>query len=367
MPYFMGGGAETVALWMMEALSKKYNLTLFTFSDLNWEKLNKMYGTSLSPQLIEVQSVLPRMLHSTANFLIANNPHCRQFSIHLTLRYLKQKSHDYDLMISACNAADLGTPGIQYIHWVGVLEGGKIAKKFFYPKISGFSRENLQKNLSIANSEDVAKAVKEFYEIESQVIYPPAIIKAKDIPWEQKENAFICSGRLTTDKAPHKGIQILKAVREHGFPLKLFLTGGGGGPAERRYKHFVEKLVAENSDWIQLKQNLSYDEYCHLLYQCKYGIHPKRDQFGISVAEMVRAGIIPFVQEKGGQTEIVGKQNRDLFFNTPEEAVEKIIAVLNNENKQQELLKALEPQKILFSKDRFTKEITQVVDNYFLD
>ena len=36
-PAFLGGGAETVALWMLEALKEKYELTLFTVSDVDFE------------------------------------------------------------------------------------------------------------------------------------------------------------------------------------------------------------------------------------------------------------------------------------------------------------------------------------------
>ncbi|MFM6494965.1 MAG: glycosyltransferase family 1 protein, partial [Microcystis panniformis] len=50
MPYFMGGGAESVALWILEALKEKYDLTLFTFYYPDWEKLNKLYETSLTPK-----------------------------------------------------------------------------------------------------------------------------------------------------------------------------------------------------------------------------------------------------------------------------------------------------------------------------
>jgi glycosyltransferase involved in cell wall biosynthesis len=365
MPYFMGGGAEAVALWMLEALKEKYDVTLFTFYDVNWEKLNNLYETSLSPESIKVVSVLPQSLQGISDFLISNNPHLRQVSIHLSLRYLKEKAKDYSLVMSACNAADLGVPGIQYIHWVKVLEGGKIHKGMPYLKISNFSVDNLKKNVSISNSMDVAKAVKNTYGLDSKVIYPPVVIPVRNIPWEQKENAFVISGRLTFDKSPDFGIKVLKAVRERGFNLKLLMTGGAGGSFNKKYQRYVEKLVEENSDWIQLYKDLPYSDYCDLLYRCKYGIHPKKDQFGISVAEMVRAGIIPFVQSIGGQTEIVGKHNTDLQFSSREEAIEKIVAVLNSEEKQQQILSSLEYQKSLFSSEKFKSEISQFVDNYF--
>ncbi|REJ55028.1 MAG: glycosyltransferase family 1 protein [Microcystis aeruginosa DA14] len=367
MPYFMGGGAESVALWILEALKEKYDLTLFTLYYPDWEKLNKLYETSLTPKEVKVVSVLPKSWQDISEFLISNNPHFRQISIHLSLRYLKERAKNYSLVLSACNAADLGVPGIQYIHWVKVLEGGKIHQNMPYLNISNFSVDNLKKNLSISNSFDVAKAVKEVYGLDSTVIYPPVVIPVKDIAPEQKENAFVISGRLTVDKSPDFGIKVLKAVRERGFSIKLHITGGAGGAFNKKYQHYIEQLVAENSDWIQLYKDLPYADYCNILYKCRYGIHPKKDQFGISVAEMVRADIIPFVQKIGGQTEIVGKHNTELQFNSMEEAVEKIIAVISNEKKQEELLMSLSHQKSLFSSEKFQREISQFVDNYFSD
>ena len=119
-PCFLGGGAEAVALWMMEALKDKYDLTLITFADLDWQWLNLMYGTTLNAQSIKVDSLLPKSFYRVNNALASNNKHFRQLAIHLSLRYCKQKQQDYDLVISAYNAADLGRPGMQYIHWIKV-------------------------------------------------------------------------------------------------------------------------------------------------------------------------------------------------------------------------------------------------------
>ena len=41
-PYFTGGGAEAVGLWMIQALMDKYDITLFTVGSINIYKLNSM-------------------------------------------------------------------------------------------------------------------------------------------------------------------------------------------------------------------------------------------------------------------------------------------------------------------------------------
>jgi glycosyltransferase involved in cell wall biosynthesis len=359
-PYFMGGGAEAVGLWMIEALKKRYDVTLFTVADVDFQKLNAMYGTAICEDSITVEYLVPGSLRTLCNFLIANNGDFRMFFIHLLIRYFKSKQSNYDLPSSAFNAMDLGRKGIQYIHWVRVLEGNS-----FYRKISGFSFDQLKSNISIVNSCRVAENVKKTYGIDSVVVFPPVVIDAPAVNWHQKENAFICSGRLVKTKQPHKIIQILNAVRKRGFDIKLYITGGGGGAAEVKYKRLVEKMAQENSSWVTLLENLKYEEYVNILTKCKYGIHYKQEPFGISIAEMVKAGAIPFVRSQGGQVEIVGEHNHELFFDNEEHAVDTIVSVLSDSAKQQKILESLEKQRYLFSTQRFMQEINRIFEQYF--
>lgn len=359
-PYFAGGGAEAVALWLLEDLKDRYEVTVFTLSQVDFEQLNTMYGTHLTNKAIQLKTFFPHSLKNFINFLISNNRDIRKILIHSLLRYFKSEQAQYDVVMSAYNAADLGRPGIQYIHWIKVIEG----KDKRYHNISQFSFDNLKANLAVANSQKVAQDVKKTYDIDAVVVYPPVAIKTLDLPWHEKENAFICSGRLVSAKQPHKVIQILRSVREKGFDLKLYLTGGGGGIYGWQYQQDLKKQVAENADWVTLYQNLSYEDYAKILYKCKYGIHYKIEPFGISIAEMIRAGAIPFVRSVGGQVEIVGQHHTDLFFSNSEEAVAKIIDVLSSAEKQKQLQKSLVIQQQLFSSEKFMQDMAKVVDNY---
>ncbi|NEP14660.1 MAG: glycosyltransferase [Symploca sp. SIO2C1] len=359
---FLGGGAEAVALWMLEALKDKYELTLFTTANLDFPTLNLMYGTQLAHSSIKIKSLLPAYLKPLSDFLIANNGNLRKIFIHILIRYFKACQREYDLVVSAYNAMDLGRRGIQYIHWVRVIEGNAL-----HHQISNFSEERLQSNISVANSHTVAEAAKKTYSVECLVVYPPVTADIPQVPWQEKENAFICSGRLTQAKQPHQVIQILNQVRAQGFQIKLYLTGGGGGAYARQYKNFVTSMVEENSDWVTLYKNLPYKDYLKILAKCKYGIHFKSEPFGISVAEMVKAGAIPFVRSKGGQIEIVGEQNDDLLFANQSEAVSKIVGLLRDYHKQRRLLQSLEKRKSLFSTDKFVSDISKLVASYFSD
>ncbi|MBD2577854.1 glycosyltransferase family 4 protein [Oscillatoria sp. FACHB-1406] len=355
-PGFMGGGAEAVALWMLEALKDKYDLTLFTIAAIDLERMNAMYGTHLSSELIKVEYLTPERLTSAVHFAIANFPAARKLSFHLLIRAFKAVARNYDLAISAYNATDLGCPGIQYIHWINVVEGNLL-----YQQLSKFSLDRLKSNTSLSNSCYTADRVKKEYGIDSTVVYPPVLLEPRSIPWEEKEDAFICSGRLTSAKEPHRVIEILSQVRQQGFDLKLYLTGGGGGVYASKYKRFLQKFIEENSDWVTVYEDLKYKDYIEVVSRCKYGIHYKKEPFGISIAEMLKAGAIPFVRSKGGQIEIVGTENSDLLFDDAKDGVSKIVNVLKDSERQQQLRAALHERKSIFSAQRFMTETQRAV------
>ncbi len=100
-----------------------------------------------------------------------------------------------------------------------------------------------------------------------------------------------------------------------------------------------------------------------LLTNSKYAIHTRTDEaFGISVAEMVNAGCIPFVPNGGGPTEIV--PFRELQFGTVEEAVRKIDFMLGNEEARRQMLTKLKEQEGKFSIERFCERARQIVDSH---
>lgn len=369
-PYFMGGGAEAVALWTLEALVEQYEVVLHTLVETDIVRLNSMYGTNLSAQKLNVKTVFPASLTRIISFAIANFSIFRIAFIHLSLRHFKSVSSEYDGVASVYNAADLGRRGIQYLHWVNVNEKQPEKASLFLKLLmrwSKFSHDQLKDNISIANSTYTADRVFATYGIKASVIHPPVVSEIEQRSWQQKENAFLCSGRVVEPKQTHRVIKILQAVRQQGFDISLYITGGGGGTYRWGYQRKIQQLAEKNSDWIQFYQDLPYQDYLEIVARCRYGIHYKPEPFGISVAEMVKAGMIPFVRSKGGQIEIVGSDNQSILFAREADAVKKIIAVLSNPEEQGRLLQCLSAQKSLFSTERFASEIKSSFNHYLAE
>ncbi|MCG9885454.1 MAG: glycosyltransferase [Cyanobacteria bacterium] len=353
-PLFTGGGAEAVALWILEALKDHYDLEVMTLVPIDLARLNRMYETQV-PENLPVRTQYGAIARPLVEWLMANSGTLRKAFLQGFIRYFKRHADPRALPISGYNAVDLGRPGVQYVHWVRVLEH----ENLYW--LSQFSQVHLRANLSLANSRYTADRFAQTNGLDAQVIYPPVLVNAPEIPWEEKEEAFICSGRLTEAKQPHNAILVLRRVRDRGFPVKLHLTGGGGGVYGWRYLKKLKRLVAENADWVTLHEGLSYRDYMALMARCRYGLHLKPEPFGISVAEMMKTGAVPFVRDRGGQVEILGDEQRSLCFRHASDAADRISAVLADPDELNRLRDRLAQRRNHFSPEQFMAQMQQAV------
>lgn len=92
-----------------------------------------------------------------------------------------------------------------------------------------------------------------------------------------------------------------------------------------------------------------------ILSRCRYGIQAcGAEGFGISVAEMVKAGAIVFAPANGGQTEIL--DTPDLLFTNQGDAIAKIEAVLREPERRKRLAKHLASRALLFDEKQFMRQ-----------
>ncbi|MEM1369631.1 MAG: glycosyltransferase family 1 protein, partial [Cyanobacteria bacterium P01_H01_bin.15] len=165
-PYFLGGGAEAVCLWILQALIERYSVTLYTLTGLDLVKMNRMYDTNLPTEKLKVVSLFSRKWELIIYSLMANNTACKNFFVHLIIKRIKQECHNYAACFSAFNAVDMGRPSLQYLHYIGVIDN----KTQFY-KLSDFSEARLRENTSLANSGYVAKLAEAEYGSPAAVVY----------------------------------------------------------------------------------------------------------------------------------------------------------------------------------------------------
>ena len=369
-PAFLGGGAESVALWMIETLKKDFTVTLITFSKLDLDGINSLYNTHLKTDDFEVRipyygTPIPKILTSRYGYFTARQ--------HLLLRYFKAIQSEFDLVIGAFNEMDMGRIGIQYLNSPmfgkghekgrGILEYPDSPLRRLYHRIfervSGFSSERMKSNLSVGNSEWTAQLFRELYQMDVGVLYPPVLLDAPDIPWQIRENGFVYVARIVPEKKIERAIEIIQKVRKCGFDVTLHIISNNYEPT---YRAKILQLLSDRSSWLSVEEHLSRVELTDTIARHRYGIHVRdNEQFGISVAEIVKAGCIPFVPTSGGPQEIVGNIPV-LKFQTDDEAVEKICSVLSNPLLQMELQNQLSMRKNLFTPEKFCDNLISLVD-----
>jgi len=190
-------------------------------------------------------------------------------------------------------------------------------------------------------------------------IYPPVWSEFPDVPWEKKEDSFVMIGRIAPEKQVEKAISILSSVRDRGHSIRLHLCGKIEDDA---YGRRISSLCQMHSDWIIPAGRVTGERKTSLLAGCRYGIQARSaEPFGISVAEMVKAGAIVFAPHEGGQAEIL--QNPDLLFTGESDAVVKICRILQTPSMQSMIHSTLRDRARSFNTERFISSIHALTQN----
>ena len=374
------GGGNAVATWILEALKDLNEVTVLTWVPFEPKEIDNFYGTELAESNI-VQIQLPAL----ARRLFSLDPNPYEFYQKCYLRRLcKIISQSYDLIISADNETDFGRPGIHYVHfpWQYALykkmcpelsDSSDARAKLIrlrtrwgpWRLISDNSFKEMSSNLTLVNSDWTGPEVYRRYGIKAKTLYPPVHGVADVVPWEKRRNGFVSIGRISDEKRLEVIIEILHKVRAEGNDVSLNIIGTiGTRKFDRDYFSEIQRRIAGNKDWIILHENPSREEIVDLIPQHRYGIHGNvEEHFGIAVAEMVQAGCIPFVPNNGGQVEIVGHDER-LIYSDPDDAVRKIVNVLQDQILHENIRNALAPQAESFGAERFIREIRAIVREF---
>ena len=366
------GGANGVAAWIVEALKRDYSLSLLTWTPVEVAAINRFCGTSLRSSEFAVHQI-----HPLLRWLIDHVPVPLDFlKTSLLLRYCKKMKGKYDVVITANNEADFGCKGIQYIHFPRAcrpppeLDLNLWLRYFLLPglirvyrrlcmRLSGFSLERMKENLTLVASDWVGNTVQQCYGISTTTLYPPIAEEFPDVSWEDRENGFVCIGRITPEKELDKIIDILTRVRSQGWDIHLHIIGSPDHPA---YYNRIRKRARQNSSWIFLDINLSRQELLRMVSMHRYGIHGMTEEhFGMAVAELVRGGCLVFVPNGGGQVEIVAGNER-LLYRTADEAAACIEGVVRDRDLQSHLREVLKSNITQFSTQQFARRIQEFVE-----
>lgn len=207
----------------------------------------------------------------------------------------------------------LTPPKFFWMHGSRGIKEMKRASYYFYKLFIGSFLERIwqrwdrnaarraDKVLSI--SEVVQKRVKKFYDIESDVLYPP--INPDSLKYNDdigtRENWYLYFGRVET----YKGVDLaIKAAVKAGVPLKI----AGKGPHIDAMQDLVKELNAKGK--VKFLGFVDDETKKDLLYRCQALIFPVQDEdFGIVPVEANASGAPVIAYRSGGVTETISEKN----------------------------------------------------------
>jgi glycosyltransferase involved in cell wall biosynthesis len=365
------GGSEARVMWLIEALKRDCDVTVVTTGGWDLAALNAYYGTQVRKDEVKVRiAPVPWLVRKKS--VAALRGACNQC-------FSRQIAGEYDVRISADNPTDWGLPAIHFIadfSWhrkireklhppsPGFIYRDSMLRKIYlkiadaYARPSG--RDILRDDTVIANSKWTANLLKQVCGVDcAAVVYPSVWTEFPDVAWEDKEEAFVMIGRIDPEKKIEEAIAILEAVRQRGHAIRLYLCGHIG---DDLYGRRIALLCQKRSNWIIPEGQVSGRKKAQILTGCRFGIQAcGAEAFGISVAEMVKAGAIVFAPNDGGQAEIL--QHSNLLFADLNEAVTKIQAVLESSTLQSALRVHLAGRAQLFSAQTFMREAQTCIAN----
>ena len=364
------GGGNSVGVWMLQAIVAEHDVTVFTWRPVEFDAINRFYGTSLRREDVELREV-PRLLRAAIDWIPLRLALLR--TALLGYRALRL-GLPFDLAMSANNEAEFGLPNIQYIHYPAFTRPRPLidirwvltVRRSSWISTTGWRIDSCRCPWSACGPERTFVNL----QLDRPRLRPPA-------RWISR-NALPASTALVPRRAMggaaervrvHRPARAGKGARTRArdrrrraphvpgrSPAPDWL-GGTLGVVLRPHA----EAACGHSDWVTLHLDVSRDELVRLITTSRYGIHGMTDEhFGMAPAEMVAGGCLTWVHNSGGQVEIVNGDPR-FTYDDADDAVTKILRMMSDGDAHETVRAALRRRTREFSVERFQERVGGVV------
>lgn len=201
-------------------------------------------------------------------------------------------------------------------------------------------------NFLIANSQFVRNWVKEKYNRDSIVIYPPVDVEDFFLS-EEKEDYFVTVGRLQ----PYKRFDIIvDAFNKNG--KKLIIIGDGSVMPE------LQRRASKNIKFVGFKTK---DEIKSLLSRAQAFVFAGVEDFGIAIVESLAAGTPVIAYQGGASMELINHSNGLVYEKQDSESLNDCIETFYR-IKHRFNSASIRESAMRFSKARFQREFREYLE-----
>lgn len=226
----------------------------------------------------------------------------------------------------------------------------------------------------LANSNFTKRWIKNFWNIESEVLYPA--ISVHDYRVSDKKNIILSVGRFFEDSHNKKHIPMIKEFKkmcdEGLVGWKYYCVGGTH--TEQEHQDYLKRVHREAIGYpVEIIEDISFGDLIGLYGVAKifwhatgYGeditVSPvKFEHFGITTVEAMASGCVPIVINGGGQSEIVQHNENGYLWNSLDELVKYTLMIINDEKLYGIIQKKAHESRLKFSKELFSERVNLAV------
>ncbi len=376
------GGSEFLPLsFISELQQQKYDVTLVIEKECDIEHNSRQLGISIDTSKLTIV-VIKKPSWQFISKLDRVIPFYRTWC-------LKRLAKNADICISCSNMMYFGKPAHHFIFQMNLFNDEAFSDyifhrnpptgwKKYYRKIRKILAEYILRPLLgvhssrkilldshehiYPNSAFVDKMIRNFYgSINSTIFYPPTIFDFHPQDIVKDPLSVVCLGRIDPEKRIGDIIEIVILARKLSQKdLKLYIGGG----AQPNCMDYMAELKEKTSkyNWIVWKGEVYGEEKETFLLSGTFAVHTRRDEeFGISVAEYLKAGLIPIIPDVGGACEVVDSPY--LSFDTNEKAAMILTRLLTDIDFFQIQRQHCNERAKDFSRDEYQKRQTNLLNH----
>lgn len=342
------GGGERYMLTIAEILSKENSVDVFLDSHLQ--------TLDLQPIKSKVSKLLDLNL-GKIDFIKA--PFGKSTNIWERLNFLKR----YDLFFYLTDGSIFYSSARTSI--LHIQSPIKVSNSPLWNKVKQSSW-----NLIIYNSQFTKDHCEKFWKIKGEVIYPP--VNVGIFKPGKKKKKVLTVGRFFGFLKDKKHQFMIDSFKKMFDSKKIndwsFHLVGGAGEGDKDY---VKELESFAKDYpIFIYPNLPFEDLRKLYGESSIYWHAsgfgetdpaKMEHFGITTVEAMASGCVPVVINLGGQKEIVEDGKNGMLWDSLKEMEEKTLQLIGDNKLMEKFSEAAQKKSEQFSKERFTKQIHDIV------